>query len=116
MPAPLRDILHAGQDVGRVPPTGRRGTCVNITALNGWPGVGVLQTVTLARGAEIGGRRGQGKVSGLRLMTSPIGAIAGGLLGGWVGQQVGLQAVFDMFVPAFAALFLWQWRAPDAAP
>lgn len=87
-----------------------------------WPGVvtlglgvGVLQTITLARGAEIGGTLGQGKVSGLLLMTSPIGAISGGLMGGWVGQLVGLQAVFYLFVPAFAALLLWQWRSPQAA-
>lgn len=83
-----------------------------------WPGVvvlgisaGILQTVTISRGAEIGGRFGQGKVSGLLMMTSPVGALLGGLAGGWAGQKLGLQAVFYLFVPVFLALFGWQWRA-----
>lgn len=87
-----------------------------------WPGVvllgigiGVAQTVVLARGAEIGARLGQGKVSGLMLMTSPAGAILGGLVGGWAGEKVGLQAVYYLFLPVFLGLLAWQWRSRAAA-
>lgn len=82
-----------------------------------WPGVislgismGILQTVTLSRAAEIGARLGQGKVSGLIVMTYPIGGILGGLLGGWAGERLGLQSVFYAFVSVFMVLFAWQWR------
>lgn len=89
-----------------------------------WPGIvvlgiglGLLQTVTLSRAAQIGGRLGQGKVSGLILMTFPIGGILGGLLGGWTGKRLGLQAVYLLFVPVVLALLAAQWRPvpPDNA-
>ncbi|MBP2231897.1 MFS family permease [Azospirillum agricola] len=83
-----------------------------------WPGVlllgaglGLLQTVTLARTARIGGRLGQGKVSGLTLLTFPVGSILGGLVGGWAGQRLGLQTVYLLFIPALLALLAWQWRS-----
>lgn len=82
-----------------------------------WPGIvllgiglGLVQTVTLSRVAQIGGRLGQGKVSGLILMTFPIGGILGGLLGGWAGERLGLQAVYYLFVPVFLALLAAQSR------
>jgi MFS family permease len=86
-----------------------------------WPGivmlgigVGMAQTVTLALTAEIGGELGQGKVSGLILVTMPAGAMLGGFAGGWAAQHLGLQAVYGLFVPVFLALFAWQWRRPAA--
>lgn len=87
-----------------------------------WPGIvvlgiglGLVQTVTLSRAAEIGGRLGQGKVSGLILMTFPIGGILGGLAGGWAGERLGLQAVYVLFVPVFLALLAAQWRRADGS-
>jgi MFS family permease len=87
-----------------------------------WPGVvmlgiglGIAQTVTLVQGAEIGGQLGQGKVSGLILMMTPIGAMLGGFIGGWAAGLVGLQAVYGLFVPVFLALFAWQWLWADRA-
>ncbi|WP_326537532.1 MFS transporter [Pseudorhodoferax sp.] len=86
-----------------------------------WPGVllhglgmGVLQTVTLVRVARAGARLGQGRVSGVNLLAMPIGALAGGTLGGLLGGVIGLQNMFYVFVPVFAAMAWWLGRRPVA--
>lgn len=87
-----------------------------------WPGVvlqgaglGLLQIVTLTSVAHVGARLGQGKVSGVNLLVNPIGALGGSAVGGLLAQWVGMQAVFFLYVPAYAALAWWQLRRPDAA-
>ncbi len=57
---------------------------------------------------------GPGKVSGLTLLTFPVGGILGGLIGGWAGQRLGLQTVYLLFIPAVFALLAWQWRSRAA--
>ncbi|MGV6872841.1 MFS transporter [Pseudochelatococcus sp. B33] len=86
-----------------------------------WPGVvllgaslGLLQTVTLLRVVRIGARFGQGKVSGLIMMTSPLGSIIGGLVGAVAGHVTSLQTAFYAFVPVCVGLFVWHWRDREA--
>ncbi|MBB3810280.1 MFS transporter [Pseudochelatococcus contaminans] len=96
------------------------------TSAGFWPGIlllgvslGLLQTVTLMRVVHIGARFGQGKVSGVILMTPPLGAILGGTVGAVAGQYASLQAAFYAFAPFCLALFVWQWYdklAPTAEP
>lgn len=82
-----------------------------------WPGVvlqgagvGLLQIVTLTSISRVGARLGQGKVSGVNLLVSPVGALCGGALGGATAQAVGLQTVFLLYLPAYALLAVWQFR------
>lgn len=86
-----------------------------------WPGVllqgaglGLLQVVTLTRIARIGARLGQGKVSGVHLLVSPVGALCGSAVGGLLAQHIGLQNVFLVFVPVFVGLAAWQLRRAPA--
>lgn len=90
-----------------------------------WPGVllqgvglGLLQIVTLTRIARVGARLGQGKVSGVNLLVTPVGALCGSVAGGLLAQQIGPQSVFFLFLPGFVLLAAWQWSqrpAPGAA-
>jgi MFS family permease len=65
-------------------------------------GVGLIQTVTLARFAEASRHAGGGRIAGINALVGPAGGLIGCLSGGLMGHFVGLQAVFFAFVPAFA--------------
>lgn len=91
-----------------------------------WPGVvllgaslGFLQTVTLLRVVRIGAVYGQAKVSGLIMMTPPLGGIIGGIVGAVAGHFASLQAAFYAFIPVYLGMFVWHWlnsEALDAEP
>lgn len=76
-------------------------------------GLGLLQIVNLMRFARIGGRLGRGKIAGLNALVGPAGGLVGSMGGGLVGQQVGLQTVFLLFIPALG-LLLWQLHSQRA--
>jgi len=69
-------------------------------------GLGMLQIVVISRLARVGGRFGQGKVSGLTAVVGPSGSFLGSLLGGVFGHSLGLQGVFLLFAPLFG-LVVW---------
>jgi predicted MFS family arabinose efflux permease len=57
-------------------------------------GLGSVQIATLTRYAQVGARRGYGRVSGLSALVGPSGGIFGNLLGGVLSKHVGLQSTF----------------------
>lgn len=76
-----------------------------------WPGLllcgaglGWLQTCTLARMPIIGHRHGQGRVSGIVMLTPPLAGVAAGLIGSWAGHTSGLQSAFLLFTPPCVAM------------
>jgi MFS family permease len=69
-------------------------------------GLGMLQIVNIASFAEVGARQGQGRIAGLTTFIGPAGGLTGSALGGVLGHFLGLQAVFFVLVPVFAAFVL----------
>jgi predicted MFS family arabinose efflux permease len=64
-------------------------------------GLGVVQIATLTRYAQIGGRTGYGKVSGLSALVGPSGGVFGSLFGGLLSKWVGLPATFTIAAACF---------------
>lgn len=73
-------------------------------------GLGSVQIATLTRYAQVGARRGYGRVSGLSALVGPSGGIFGNLLGGVLSKHVGLQSTF-LFVAATFLLGFFALRA-----
>lgn len=79
-------------------------------------GLGMVQTVNIARFARIGVHLGRGTVAGITAFVGPGGSLVGSVLGGWLGQWFGLQNIFLVFAPLFL-FFAWrQWIDRDTAP
>lgn len=65
-------------------------------------GLGAVQIATLTRYAQIGGRTGYGKVSGLSALVGPSGGVLGSLFGGLLSKWVGLPTTFLIAAACFA--------------
>jgi hypothetical protein len=73
-----------------------------------------MQIVNLTRFAHIGARIGRGQTAGINALAGPSGAFFGSLLGGGLGRSLGLQTVFLLFIPVFAALG-WSLQSAKAS-
>jgi MFS family permease len=66
-------------------------------------GLGILQTVNIARFAQVGKRVGRSGVASFITFVAPLGGLAGSLLGGLVGRVFSLQFFFILIAPVFLA-------------